>query len=201
MPNVQSISGAGSSAQLDRQIAHMVKALTEIRATEVPQAFATALNKAAAQAATATVRGVAGAVRVPQKLIRKRVYVRKANRNKLVSQVRSYYGGVNLIRLNPRDTGRYTKKWQGRVGRGVVARGGHRSDFGWIAKDKRGQRLVFELTGGSRKKTVISVAYIHIHEEIDKVAPEAANQIMSTKLSQLVAHELQYRIRKHQEKR
>ncbi len=199
--NTQSISAAGSSPQLDRQIAHMLKALNDIRANEVPQAFATALNKGAAQAGTITVKTVAGAVRVTQKFIRKRVYVRKANRNKLVSQVRSYYHGINLMDLKPRDTGSYKKGRRGRVGRGVRARGGRHYQGAWIAKSQRGKELVFERGFGKRKKTAINVISIPIRDEIDKYAPAAAEQIMKNKLPQLVARELQYRISKYQEKR
>lgn len=201
MANTQSISSASSSAQLDRQITEMVRKLNEIRATEVPQAFATGLNKAGTQASTQIVRGIAADLALQQKLIRKRVYLKRATRNRLEARIRSFYRGINLIDLKPRDTGKYKKGVRGRVGSGVRARGGHHYYGGWIAKSPRGQRLAFERGFKRGGKTPIDVLRIPIKAEVDRIAPRATRQVIDAKLPQLIAHELQFRIRKHQEKR
>lgn len=198
MANMQSIGSGG--VPLDRQVTELVKRLKAFNEKAVPLAFASGANRAAGQARTQIIKGVAGAVLVPQNLIRKRVYVHKATRNDLVAKVISYYGGINMIRLNPRDTGRYKKGRRGRVGRGVHARGGHSSDFGWIGKGKGGNRLVFELAGGSKKKTVIKSVYIPIHEEVGRLAPAEVRRVATTKLPDLIAHDLRWRLGKFEAK-
>lgn len=129
-------------SRLDKEAAVLDAQFEAVGRKHMPRATASALNKTAALARTRTIRGVSKQAGIQQKLIRKRVYVRKAKPKDQRASVRAYIRGVSLIRMKPRDTGK--GGWSKRRGDGVKARGGHHYPDSFIAKAPNGKLQVFE---------------------------------------------------------
>lgn len=192
---------------IDQQIADLTQKLDSIKSVEVPRAAASALNKTAQAARTRTVRGIAKSIKVPQKHVRKRVYLGKARSQKLKSRIRTYYRGIALIDLKPTDRGR--GGWKTRRGQGVKA-GSHVYSDAFVAMGRHSKKHVFRRTGktsmvdrkgsksGSYKYHHVEVVRIGLRRHVDVIAPKAAKRELQQNFPKRLRHDLAWRLSKYE---
>jgi len=178
----------------EQQINQLKSKLISYKAIEVPRAVASALNKTGQRVVTRTVKGVAKSLVVPQKEVRKRVYLSRANAKNMRVRVRNYYRGISAINLKARDTGK--GGWLGRKGRGVRAQGKRHYPNAFIAYGRKGNRHVFERQGVDRFP--LKVQRIQIKGAVDDIAPKVAERVLKQDFERLLVHDLKYRLRKFQ---
>lgn len=191
----------------DQQIAQLKSKLHSYKAIEVPRAAVKALNNTMGLVKTRVISGVAKSVNVPQKEVRKRVYISRANPKKMRVRMRSYYRGVSAIRLNAKDSGlggwktrkgevhRY-KSGKARRASGVKASGGRRYAHAFIAVGASGNRHVFERQGSARMP--LKVKRIQIKVAVDSISNKVADQVRKSEFERLLIHELKFRISKYE---
>jgi len=186
-------------SRMDKEAAVLDAQFAALGRKQMPRATASALNKTAALARTRTIRGVSKQAGIQQKLIRKRVYVRKAKPKEQRASVRAYIRGVSLIRMKPRDSGR--GGWRTRRGDGVKARGGHHYSDAFIAKSPKGHLQVFERNlkvsrRNGRKYHHVDVVRVPISREVEAIAPRVVGRLMRNRFPGLLQHEMDWRLKK-----
>jgi hypothetical protein len=181
------------AGSIEQQIAVLTKKLQSIKAIEVPRATASALNKTAAAAKTRTVRGVAKSIVVPQKHVRKRVYISRANSKKMRVRLRNYYRGISVIDLNARDSGK--SGWRSRKGRGVKA-GKRTYSSAFIARGRNGKQHVFERKGSARLP--VDVVRVDIRKQVEDIAPKAAARELKSNYAKRLKSDLAWRLSKYE---
>lgn len=185
---------------IEQQVAELTNKLNRIKSMEVPRAVSSALNKTAGVSKTRTVRGVAKSIGLPQKHVRKRVYIARSKPGTLRVRLRSYYRAVNAIFLpGIRDTGKYKKGHRGRVGSGVKARGGWHWEEAFIAKGKGGKKSVFYRTQrNAGAKDTLKAIRIDIEKEVNAIAPKAAERELRQNFPMRLKRDLAYRLQKYE---
>lgn len=186
-------------SSLDREVAALDALFVDLGRKHMPRATASALNKTAALARTRVIRGVSKEAAVQQKLIRDRVYVRKASPKDQRASVRVYIRGVSLIRMKARDTGR--GGWSKRRGDGVKAPGGHHYPDSFIAKAPNGKLQVFERNlkvsqRNGRKYHHVDVIRVPIKREVEAITPRVVQRLMRNRFPDLLNNELDWRLKK-----
>lgn len=177
----------------DQQISGLKSKLSSFKSIEVPRANASALNKTTAASKTRVVRGVAKAIQVPQKFVRKRMYVSRATARRQSSRLRAYYRGISVIDLKARDSGK--GGWRTRKGRGVRA-GKRRYSDAFIAYGNNANKHVFRRKGDGRSP--LEVVRIEIQKHVDVIAPKVAMREMKENFAKRLKHDLEWRLRKYQ---
>ena len=134
--------------RLEWDLREIFKSL-DIGSSEVNRTGARVMNRAMDKMRTVVVRqGANKAVISPQKLIRRRVRMRKARAGSLYANIRVLTHDVPAALLaGARDTGR--GGWKSRTGRGVIVHGRVYSR-GFIRKGIGGKAMVFERRGKDR---------------------------------------------------
>ena len=102
-------------------IAEREKQFQVLTGKEVRRAQASALNKGGAMVKTATVRGTAKSLGIKQKMIRKRVRVKRARANNLVTRIWGGAQGVSLMHFKPKEVGGGVQAGQWLVPGGFIA--------------------------------------------------------------------------------
>ena len=181
----------------DREIVRLDLLMRDISRKVLPRSAASALNKTASLSRTRIIRGVSKQLSIQQKIIRKRIYVRRATPRRQVASVAAYVRGLSAIRLKPRDTGR--GGWSMRKGKGVKARGGHHFPNAFIAKGRNAQNHVFERTGKVSKRDGknyhhVDVVRIAIDKTLEDVAPRTVRRLMNSRFDGLLQHEINHRL-------
>lgn len=174
--------------------------LEQIKATEIPAAHVRALNRTATSGRAQVARQIASAIKLPQRKVKGRMFIRKAKPRDLVANIRVYSRGLTAISLpGVRDKGRYKKGVRGRVGTGVSARGGHQFPGAWIGKAPKGGKQVFwrNLPNIYTKKQSIGVARVEIERDARKITPRVLRLEMKNNYSRRYLAELEYRLNKH----
>ncbi|SEQ49142.1 Prophage minor tail protein Z (GPZ) [Amphritea atlantica] len=178
----------------DQQIDQLKRKLSAYKTIEVPRAASSALNKTIKASETRTVRGVAKAINVPQKYVRKRIYIKRSTARTLQSRLRSYYRGISVIDLNAKDTGK--GGWSQRKGKGVKTSGKRQYSNAFIARGTNNQLHVFQRTGTARLP--VDVVRIEIQQHVDVIAPKAAEREMRQGFERRLIHDLKWRLSKYE---
>lgn len=110
----------------------------------IPKAAAYALNRTGRTATRLAISRIAGALRLPAKLLRERLRARKARWVSLTYTItfKRATAGIPWIKLNARE-----QKTKRGVGRGVGASGGRRDPHAFIARGTGGRTHVFYRKG------------------------------------------------------
>ena len=182
-----------------REVAALDGQLDAVSGKQLLRAESAALNKSAALSRTRVVRLVAKEVGVPQKLIRGRLYINKSTPKRRRARLLAYVKGVSLIHLNPRDTGK--GGWRRRKGKGVRARGGHHYPDAFVARGLNGRQQVFERNlkvsyRDGKKYHHVDVVRLPIEKEVERHAARVTREIMSSRLGDLLSHEMAWRLQK-----
>lgn len=181
---------------IDVQIADLINRLHDISAKELPRAQARILNRTLDAGTTDAVKQTSAALGVQQKLIRNRVYKKRAKPNRLRARVRIYHKGVAAINLGGvRDKGRYRKGRRGRIGSGVSARGGHGWSGAFIATGSGDRRHVFERDPSTG---TLDAVHINVRHEFDKRIRPSIQREMNVNYARRLRAELGYRLTRYQ---
>jgi len=142
-----------------------------LRAGEAYQpAAAKVINKGASRTRTAIIRDVAKTARIsPQRLIRQRMRLKGATRNRLVARLGILTKAIPVTSLSrTRDT---RKKTYDPTGQGVYTGGGRHFPKAFIARGRERQALhAFERTGSARKP--LRVHKVAVKELVERILPE-----------------------------
>lgn len=188
-----------SKNPIEQQVAKLDALLGSINQKQMPRAVVSALNKTAPLARTRTIKGTAKQTKIQQKLIRQRVFVRRATTRTMTASIRAYTRGVGVIHMKPRDTGK--GGWKNRRGSGVKAAGGRQYRNAFVAKTPGGKKQVFERTGrvtgnaARRNYHHITVVREPIRQAVENIAPRVAKRVMQSRFHGLLAHEIDRRIK------
>jgi len=169
---------------IDKDIKRYSDRLSSYKAKDVKAAAASALSKTAAKAKTRTIRGVAKEAKLPVKVIRKKVYLKRAKANQLRARLKAYRNPVSLMSLNPKQTKRGRKN-------GGVRAGKHFVKGAFIVNGKQ----VFKRKGSARLP--IEVQRVRIQKLVDRITLKVTMRVMKKDFKKLLLHELKYRLSKH----
>ena len=177
---------------LDKQIKSYIKKLRKIKGVEVPRANASALNKVSRTARARSVRGVSAETRVPQKLLRKRIFLNKATAKKQSAQIKNFVKPVSasgLLTKNQIDK----KLGTGTNRRGVTAKG-YKWQGAFIQRGKNENIHVFRRKG--KKRLPIEVIKVPINASAQRVVPKVVRRLMKTDYPRLLKQDLKFRLSK-----
>lgn len=188
-----------------QQIKELTAELDAYGKKDAPMAAYMAANETMEVAKNRAVKGVAAAVKLPVKAVKKRIYVsKKASLNQREVKMRSYYRGVSVISAGGKDTGIggwKTIKGQVKRYRGGKARratgvktgkaGGNRHfPHAFVAKGKKGNVHAF-----IRLKSGLRSLYISIYEAVNKTSKKAAEREFSTGYEKRFVRQLERRLK------
>lgn len=174
----------------DRDIKVLAGRLKLISTREGPRAVSSALNKSGAKIRTIVVKETSKETKVPQKMIRKKAFIRSSTARTQKTTISLYRTGVALISL---ATGKNSIQTPAP---GYIAIKGFFVQRGFINKLRRtGKRQVFQRR--TQKRMPIDVVKVAIYHAVDKVMPKATKSVMDADFGKLLKHELEHRIRRH----
>ena len=168
---------------LEKDIEQLTKKLISVSSVQVPRATSAAINKTTAKAKTRIIRGVAKKKNLPQKIIRKKLFVKRSTAKKQRSRLTSYRNAVSVMSLKAKQN----KK-------GVRAQGGRLYAGAFIAKGAGGNLRVFKRESGSRYP--IKHQVVTIKNTVDSIMPTVIKRVVKQDYERLLKHELDYRIGK-----
>ncbi len=201
--------------RLDRDIKKLARKLSDISKSAIPKADAAALKKTAARIKTRVVKDVASETQVQQKHIRKRVYSRvKITKDfrqgtltayrrdipaislgvatSLVKSVR----GQRMISQSGRDRkGRFTKRQF--AGNTSIKVGKNTYQNAFINQARGSWQIMRRLTS---KAYPIEIIKVKIAPAVDRCLPNYSREMMKNKYPDLLKHELEWRLKKYEDK-
>lgn len=181
-------------SQLDRQIKSYISKLGKINSIEVPRANASALNKVGGLSKTRIVRGVSKQAKVPQKEVRKRTYLSRANAKRQRAFLKVYARPVTAAKLLTK--GQIAKKLgTGTNKQGVTAKG-HVWLGGFIQKGPKGNVHVFQRKGSSRLP--LERSEVAIDRAAKRITPIVVSRVMRSDYRRLLQHDLDFRLKKYE---
>jgi hypothetical protein len=169
---------------IEKDIKRYADRLSSYKDRDVKQAAATALSKTAAKAKTRTIRGVSKSAKLPAKIIRRKIYVKKAKVSRLRAALKVYRNPVSLMSLKPKQTARKRKN-------GGVRAGKHFVRGAFIVNGKQ----VFKRRGKARLP--IDVQRIRIQRIVEEVSITVSKRVLKQEFKRLMLHELKFRLSKH----
>ncbi len=173
---------------LDHQIKQLSRKLGEIAFKDVQQAMATSLNKTATHVKGRTVRGVSKETGIKQKILRKRVFISRANKQKQRAKITTYSQGVPIIVLLSPGQRKPNRRRKGlRLGKRF-----YKSAF---INNVRGNPQALKRVGESRYP--IEVLRIDIEKIADRIQKKVATRAMDGFYRRTLANDLKFRLQKH----
>jgi hypothetical protein len=179
---------------LQVQIKRLEKKLKAIAEKEFPRAAVSALNKIVKPASNDVAKTVAARQKLPVKVVRQQVSIRKATFRDPSALVRSYTRGISVARLVSAAT-LVKRMGTGTNKTGVTARGKtYKSAF--INRTRRNQKVfVFERLGKSRFP--LDVVRVPIDEALNDTQLKTVQSRYKNNFQKLYLHELNYRLSKY----
>lgn len=197
-------------SNLDRELAQAVKNLSALQTSAVPKASAMAINRVATRAISRSVKDIAKAVRIKQKVIRPRASVKKATGKMPVAyvrvrrfdvpaisidtartQIRRKRGQLQISRVNRGRNGRYQKREI--AGNTAIVVGRHRFDNAFLQKLKNGRWHIMQRTSDARYP--IKVCKVPIVNEITKAFKKHSDELIRTDMKKELASAMQQQVR------
>ena len=179
--------------QLDRQIKRYIRKLGRISRTEVPRANASALNKVGGLVKTRVVRGISKETRVPQKEIRKRTFLTRANPRRQRAFFKVYPKPVPAVKLLSK--GQIANK----LGTGTSRRGVRAKGYQWggafIQRGINDNPHVFRRKGSARLP--LERIDVNIGGPAEGLAMTVSKRLMKSDYRRLLQRDLQFRLRKY----
>ena len=179
---------------LDRQINSYIKKLEKIKSIEVPRANASALNKVSKTIRARSVRGVSAETRVPQKLVRRRMYLNKSTAKNQTAQIKSFIKPVSASALLTKNQ-LQTKLGTGTNRQGVTAKG-YRWKSAFIQPGKNGQVHVFQRK--RRSRLPLKVIKVPINKSAQRIVPKVARRVMNSNYRRVLKQDLKFRLSKYE---
>lgn len=179
---------------LDRRIASYAKKLNKIKSIEVPRANASALNKVAKTIRARSVKGLNKETRIPQKLLRKRVFLGKATAKKQTAEIKNYVKPVPASALLTKNQ-IATKLGTGTNRRGVKAKG-YEWRGAFIQPGKNENIQVFKRR--SNKRLPVEAIKVPIDSQAQIIVPKVARRAMKSNYRRILENDLRFRLRKYE---
>ncbi|TQV85196.1 hypothetical protein FKG94_03125 [Exilibacterium tricleocarpae] len=187
-----------------QQAARLARKLNRIAKRDTRLATNSALNKAAQRVNTRVVRGLSRSIRVPQKLIRQKIFISRSTLRTLRVLYKVYAKDISFVQL-------LTKGQIGRsVGTGTNRRGvrarGRQIDHAFIQRGKSGNLHVFTRQGkfkrvagprGGRRVELIDVERIAIQAEAERITAAVSTRVMRKDYFRLLQQDLNFRLSKY----
>lgn len=200
---------------LDRDIKKLARKLSDISKSAIPKADAAALKKTAARIKTRVVKDVARETQIQQKHIRKRVYSRvKITKDFRQGTITAYrrdipaislgvatslvksVKGQRLISQSGRDRkGRFTKREF--AGNTSIKVGKNTYQNAFINQTRGSWQIMRRLTS---KAYPIEIIKVKIAPAVDRCLPGYSREMMKGKYPDLLKHELEWRLKKYEDK-
>lgn len=177
---------------LDADIANAKRKLEGLSRVEVPRAYASAVNKVMAKIKTQIVKEVAPELGVAAKLVRKRVFVKKATANKLRGVVTVYTSNIPGIAVKPnlKQSARYNAR--GRRASNKIKIGNQTFSPAFVNKYGKKKEL-HVLYRTSKERYPIKMAMVPLRAAVEKRALPIAQRLMGAEFERLVLADLKYR--------
>ena len=200
---------------LDRDIKKLARKLSDISKSAIPKADAAALKKTAARIKTRVVKDVASETQIQQKHIRKRVYSRvKITKDFRQGTITAYRRDIPAISLGVATSLIKSVKGQRLISQSNRDRKGRftKREFAGNTSIKVGRRTYndafINLVNGKwqimRRKTAkrypVEVITVKIAPAVDRFLPSRSREIMKAKYPDLLKHELEWRLKKYEDK-
>jgi len=188
---------------IEKQVDELVRKLSVIKDREIDYAVARSLNRTLRAGRTEVAKEVRAKTKLPSKLIKSRMYEKRASAGDQTAALRMYTRPVPAISLpNVRDTGRLLRdkrgRFAGRKGRGVRARGGFHYPDSWIGRGKNGTRQVFsQATSTPFNASPLKVEREDIYHPFESVANRILQRQMRENFASRLQAELKYRLSKY----
>ena len=180
-------------------IAERDKQFQVLTGKEVSRAQASALNKGGAMVKTATVRGTAKSLGIKQNLIRKRVRVKRARANNLVTRIWGGAQGVSLMHFKPKEVGGGVQAGQWLVPGGFIATTTNRPKYSTKGRTQPSSRLVGR-TQVFRRKTdkryPLDAQKVSIRVQMRKHMISRSQTFMGKDLPRVLRQEYRFRVLK-----
>lgn len=200
---------------LDRDVQKLAKKLGDISKSAIPKADFAALKKTANQIKSKVTKDVAGDVQVQQKHIRKRLYTKvKVTKDYRRGRITAYRRAIPAISLGVatsfvksvrgqrlmskagRDSkGRFTKREF--AGNTSIKVGRHTYNDAFINPVNGKWQIMRRKTA---KRYPIEVISVKISPAVDRFLPSRSREIMRAKYPDLLKHELEWRLKKYEDK-
>lgn len=181
---------------LDSDIANVKRRLEGLSKVEVPRAYASAVNKVMAKIKTQIVKEVAPELGVAAKLVRKRVFVKKATANKLRGVVTVYTSNIPGIAVKPNLKRSTRNNARGRRASNKIKIGKQtfRPAFvNFFGKGSGADRKLHVLYRTSADRYPIKIAMVPLKAEVEKRAAPIAQRLMESDFKRLVITDLKFR--------
>lgn len=200
---------------LDRDVQKLARKLSSISKSAIPKADFSALKKTANQIKSKVTKDVAGEVQVQQKHIRKRLYTKvKVTKDYRRGRITAYRRDIPAISL-----GVATSLVKSRRGQRLISQASRdskgrftRREFAGNTSIKVGRRtyndaFINPVNGKwqiMRRKTAkrypVEVLTVKIAPAVDRFLPSRSREIMKAKYPDLLKHELEWRLKKYEDK-
>lgn len=191
--------------KLDRQIGSYVKKLRKIKNIEVPRANARALNTVGRRSVKRVIRGISKETRIPQKALRKRTFIAKANSKKQNVKLTGYAAPVSAVNL-------LTNSQKTRIGKGTNRQGVRAKGYMWkgafIARGLNDNLHVFQRTGITHRPTKgnykgqtrdeIKSVKISVNKQFSRAMSVVPRRVMSSDYRKLLQNDLKFRLSKYE---
>lgn len=179
-------------SDLSAQIKVLEKKLKKISTVEIPRASSAALNKGMQRAKSRAVKGVAKQSSLPQKPIRKKVFIKKSTAKTLKTKLSFYKTDINAVSLlGPAQINKA-------IPRGTNSRGvrvaGRQFNHAFVNRVRNGPQV---LRRTSEYRYPLEVIKISIKKQVDDVVPKTVKRIAKSELPKLHRHELTQRLKKY----
>ena len=179
---------------LDKQINSYIRKLRKIKNVEVLRANASALNKGTRTIRAKSLKAISAETRVPQKLLRKRIFSNKATAKKQSAQIKSFIKPVSASSLLTKNQIN-NKLGTGTNRRGVTAKG-YKWQGAFIQRGKNENLHVFRRKG--KKRLPLEVIKVPIDASAQRVLPKVARRFMKTGYPRLLKQDLKFRLSKYE---
>lgn len=167
--------------ELDRQIASLEKKLAKISGVELHRADASALNKTAAKAKTATASLVSKEARVPVSVVKKRIFIRKAIAGRRGASIAMYAKPVSAVEAR---ISRNAKGWR-------VAGKNYPGSF---LSQMRNQRRHHIYQRKTKKRLPIQMIKVPLAEPVERVGQAVVELHMRKEYPRILQREYSARI-------
>lgn len=177
---------------LEKQIKKLEGKLKKISKIEIPRAGSSAINKTLAKAKTRVIRGVSKSLKLPQKPIRKRVFVGRSSVKTQKGRLAHYRSAVPVVSLlTPGQIAKAPPRGTNRKG---VKAAGRQFDGAFVNRVKNGFQ-VMQRKGQARYP--ITVLKIPIQKVVDDVTPKVVARVAKSEMPRIYKQDLKFRLQKY----
>ena len=200
---------------LNRDVQKLARKLSSISKSAIPKADFSALKKTANQRKSKVTKDVAGEVQVQQKHIRKRLYTKvKVTKDYRRGRITAYRRDIPAISLGVATSFVKSVRGQRQISQASRDSKGRftRREFAGNTSIKVGRRtyndaFINPVNGKwqiMRRKTAkrypVEVITVKIAPAVDRFLPSRSREIMKAKYPDLLKHELEWRLKKYEDK-